>query len=459
MSEVVAEKKSVNKEIAWVMLPIVVENLAQVALGAIITAMVGRLLADEIAAQGISNRIYNCGFALFKGMSIGATVLIAMHAGRGALGKCRRMAEQGYLVVIPLALMLVGLVLLFARPFLGFFTDNQDILDIAMAYTDITVWALPFMAIVHMNTAAFHGRGNTWLPLIIAFSMLLVNVILGRILITGVFGRPGLGITGAAIATLIVQIFGALMGLFILYFPGGFHKDAKHGESFFRFDFEEIKNILSMGFPASMESLFWQFAAIIISRIILSYGSEYYSAYLLGMQAEMMMEMPAIGFSTAATTLSGKAVGMKDGPLFRTYYKSLHKMASIAAIFATIPLFVIPGPLMRILTDKPDIIAIGAVYVFLMGFAQFPQCVSKVYSGFIRASGGKRVPMYISFLGIWLVRVPMVVIFGTMKADIRILWAAIALDQIIRFTVSAVYMKRKDVLHCVEREISNAKKC
>lgn len=454
MSDNGIDKKEIRREIAQIMIPSVAENILQIGAGVIITAMVGKLMADDVSAQGLSNRIYNCCYALFKGLSVGVTVLIAMHFGRNALDKCRRMAEQSYIIVIPASLALVGLILLFAEPFLRFFSDDALLLAKALSYVRITVWAIPFMSVVCMNTAAFNGRGNTWIPLVIAISMNVVNIAIGQIAIHGIGDFQGIGLTGAAIATLIVQIFGCALGLIVLYNKRGFYRGIKHGEPFFKCDWAKIKSIFTMGLPASAEQLFWQFSAIIMSKIILSYGNVYYAAYLLGIQAEMLSETPAMGFVTTSTTLAGKAMGMRDGNLFRTYYKTLLKMAVVVAIFATLPLFAIPDKLMMLLTDKPDIAEIGTVYVFLMGFAMIPQCVSKAYNGFIRSSGGKRVPMYISFIGIWVIRVPLVFVFGSvLKADIRFIWWIIVLDQVVRFVLSIIYLKRKDVLHSVEREI------
>ena len=92
---------------------------------------------------------------------------------------------------------------------------------------------------------------------------------------------------------------------------------------FFSFDRRCIYEIYTTGIPAALESMFWQFSAIILSKVILFYGNQAFAAYQLGIQAEEITEMPAIGFSTASTTLAARAIGRQDEELRRVYFKGL----------------------------------------------------------------------------------------------------------------------------------------
>ncbi len=78
-----------------------------------------------------------------------------------------------------------------------------------------------------------------------------------------------------------------------------------------------------------METVFWQVSAIILSKVILFYGNQAFAAYQLGIQAEEITEMPAIGFSTASTTLAARAIGMQDEELRKVYFKEQLKVGSI----------------------------------------------------------------------------------------------------------------------------------
>ena len=450
--EQVLDKKQLDRDIYRLIIPSVLENMLQILAGVFTTAMVGRLLADEMAAQGISNRIYQTCFALFRGLGMGATVVCALHYGRGALGRCRRLIEQAFVTTVPMALALAAIIMIFPAQILSIFTNDPALIQMAVSYSRITAWAIPFMTAICFNTAAFNGQGDTKTPMFIAIVLNVINVCLGYTLIFGLGPIPRLGITGAAIATVVSQGMGAALGLWLLYRPAGpFGHIAREGR-FFSLDMPELKAFYSAGVPAALEFLFWQFSAVVLSKVILSYSVNHYAAYQQGLQAEMLTEMPAMGFTVASTTLTAKSIGMRDGPLLRGYYWRMMKMSLIIAIIATLILFLLPNQIMLLLTDKPELIALGAVYVFIMGFAQIPQVLAKIFNGTIRASGGKRVPMYFSFIGIWIVRVPMAVICAwVLHLGIEYVWWAISLDQITRITLSMLYIWRKKVLYTVEQ--------
>ena len=103
-------------------------------------------------------------------------------------------------------------------------------------------------------------------------------------------------------------------------------------------------------------------------------------------------------------------------------------------------------PILRIMTDKEELIVLAMGYLFAMVFSQIPQHMAKVISGFIRTSGHENFPMIVSFLGIVL-RVLLVILFGEiLRLDIVFVWWAFNADLWFRYIVSIIYGKRKRVL-------------
>lgn len=445
------DKKQINKDIFRMIFPIIIENLLQMTAGVVTTAMIGRLVADDISAQGVGNRIINTFWALSKGIGIGATVIIAMRYGQKKFGECRRTGEQTYLTVMPVAIICVAVVLWKLDLILGFFTDAAPLLAAARSFSRIAIFAVPFMALSAINAAIYNGHGNTKTPMYIAVIMNAVNIVVGFTLIFGIGPFPKLGLVGAAIGTAVSWAVGGIIGTVLLYLPGGYCANESHGKKFLSLDKPCLKEIYRTGVPAACENVFWQLSAIILSKIILLYGSAYFAAYQLGLQAEMMCEMPGIGFITAATSLSAMAIGKKDDALYKAYFTQMRKFSFYTGVVATLSLFVFAGGFMKILTNQPEIQAIGMVYIFIMAFAQIPQDVSKVYNGTIRAAGHRNTPMLITFVGIWCVRVPISFICGwVLHWDIKWIWIAIALDQIVRILLSMIIFKKKRVLHVIE---------
>lgn len=443
--------RKIQKEIYSLVLPIIAENILQISAGIISTAMIGRLSASDISGLGISLRITDTLWCLYKGLGIGLTILIAQSFGAGNREKSRQYLSNAFKSIIPLAILFSIFLSIYPQPILHFFTWDTHILHQAAVFLKIIVFGFPFIVIMQIVTAACHGEGDTRNPMYIALLVNIVNIILGYSLIFGNFGFPSLGIKGAALSLLISQITGATLGLLLLYKKGMIKPGNKIGGLLP--DKVITGQIYNLGLPAAFESMFWQFSAILLSKFILSYGTDSFAAYQLGIQAETITEMPAIGFGVAATTLTARAIGLKDKLLFKEYFKQLILFSLSISSLTSLILILLPYQFMHVLTDKQELIQIGAVYVLVMGFIQIPQNLSRIFNGAIRAAGYPRLPMYITAAGIWGFRIPLAGITAMLLGwEIKTIWLIIALDQIIRFTLSIIVYKVKKIEHVIERE-------
>ncbi|MDD2956516.1 MAG: MATE family efflux transporter [Oscillospiraceae bacterium] len=410
------------------------------------TAMIGRLLAADISAQGICLRITDLMWYLYKGLAVGTTVLVAYRFGEGKRGQCRRVAEQAMLCTVPIALLFS--LFFFIAPGLPirFFTDSAEISGKALGFMKIMRFGFPFAALMCINTAAFHGHGNTRTPMVIAGLVNAVNVVCGYVFIYGAFGVPAMGVLGAALALVVSQVAGALFGLFLLYRPGGLLREEHAGKRFFEIDWKLAREVYVTGIPVACESIMWQLSAVLLSKVILTFGDNSFAAYQLGLQAESVFEMPAVGFSTTATALSSKALGMRDDDLFKAYFSQLVKNSVVISLFTSVGLMITPHLMMAMLTDKPDLQAIGVGYLFVMGFTQTPQNLSQVFNGTIRSAGYKNTPMKVAFMGIWLIRMPLILLVAyVLHWNILFVWICMFIDQISRCTVSGLFYRRKNI--------------
>ncbi|MEG0566705.1 MAG: MATE family efflux transporter, partial [Hungatella sp.] len=176
---------------------------------------------------------------------------------------------------------------------------------------------------------------------------------------------------------------------------------------------------------------------------ILTYGQSSFAAYQLGIQAETITEMPAIGFGTAATTLTARAIGKRDEELGDAYFKQLLRIALRISVITSMMLIFLPKLFMNLMTNNHELQMIGIVYVFVMGFIQIPQNLSRIYNGTLRANGYKNLPMYVAGFGIWIIRIPLCILIAyILKWDLVFIWLVIAMDQISRFLLSVFLYKK-----------------
>ena len=440
-------KKKIYGEILHLLIPIILENVLSLSATIITTAMVGRLLALDISAQGVANRLTSSYLSIFKGIGIGLTVLTAYQFGAGRKNECRRSFELSAVFSVLAGTLLAIAVALCPELFVKLFSDDPEILAHTSGYLRLLTVSLPFVAVNCFVTASFQGQGNTRTPMIVAGVVNAINIILGWLLIFGNLGAPKLGLIGAAIALNVAQIVGALLSLALIYSKRGPFTGIPRTWNLFTFDKPVLRDVYTVGLPAAGENMLWQVATIFISRILLSYGTEPFAAYQLANQAEGVCDMLSMGFITAAVTLAARAIGSRDGALLREYFKCMMVSITVMSVITAIPLAFAPEGMMRLLTDKEDLVAIGAKYLFAMTFAQFPQNCIKTFYGFIRAAGYKLTPLCVSVAGLWGVRVVFCAICGlVLHLDVEAIWWVFVVDQCVRATLSGIFFLRKKIL-------------
>lgn len=440
--------KEMRRKIYAMILPITIASVLEMTTGLVSMAMIGRInSASSVAvdAIGISSRITSIVWALFKGITIGASVFVAQAYGAGNTKKLKKVIQQTIISSVAVVLILQQIIFWNANSLLSIFNPSPQLLESGATYLKTVSFGLPFLTIMLAVAASLQGMGNAKTPMFIAFMVNVLNIGLSFILIFGPLGLPALGLRGAAVATAIAQFCGASVGLFILLNKKGV-LHSLFNRSFFSVDFRQIIDVYKVGIPTSMESIFWQIAAIILTKAILTFGETSFAAHQFGLQAESISYMPAAGFSVAATTFIGQALGARNSERGKAYLKETLKGTLWVTVVCSSILVFAPKLLMRALTPNMEIVNLGAKYLIIMGLVQIPQNVSGVLNGALRGAGFTRVPMYVAAAGLWGVRVPLTLIL-TYKFHLSIIaiWIVMGVDLIIRFLLSLTIYKIKDI--------------
>ncbi|WP_026476897.1 MATE family efflux transporter [Alkaliphilus transvaalensis] len=433
-----------KRKIYAMIIPITLESILQMSSGIVAMAMIGRIDTTSVAAVGLSNRITQLIWALFRGITTGATVFVAQAYGANDMAKVRKIVQQVLVSSIILVVALQQLVFWKAPTLLSIFGNNGALMDNSAMYLRTISFGIPFLAITQIVAGVLQGTGNAKTPMKIALVMNIINISLNYLLIYGGFGLPTLGLRGSAMATATAQFTAAMVGLYILFSKTGVL--GKPGKGFYKLNMKEVIDIYKVGAPTSVEAMFWQVSAIFLTKIILSFGETAMAAYQLGFQVESISFMPAAGFGVAATAFIGQALGGQNPNLARRYLREIVKRSMMLTAISTAILLIFPSQAMGLLTDQPEVIAIGATYLLFMGIVQVPQNLSGVLNGAMRGAGYTQVPMIVATAGLWGIRIPFSFILTSyMGWGITAVWGIMAVDLACRCLLSFTLYKKYNI--------------
>ncbi len=427
---------TLRQNIVRIVWPATTESVLQMLVGIVATAMVGHLGAEAIGAVGLSTRVTQIVWALFSAVGTGATVLIARAVGANDREAVERTAVQALVLAIAVVSVLTALVVWQARGIMsGLFPAPSGVLDLGFMYLSIVALGMPFMAIMQVAGAIMRGAGNTRTPMAIAFVVNGINVGLTSILIYGHFGLPAFGLRGAAVAVVVAQAVGAVLAFLTLTRVHNIISGSAARR--YRPQVLTVRRILAIGVPAAFEMIFWQAANIVLMRLIIRFGTAELAAHQLGLTAESLSFMPAVGFGIAATALMGQSLGAKNPRLAERYVAETVRLCALLTVFTAGILFFLPEAIMDVLTNDAEVIRLGAIYLRLMALAQLPQQIAGVLNGGLRGAGDTKAPMVIGGVGLWLVRLPLAWALGVgLGLGIRGVWIAMTIDLFLRFGAS-----------------------
>ncbi len=414
--------------LAW---PVMAEQVLATITQLVDIAMVGRLGAAAIAAVGISLQPLMLAFSIFGALSVGTTAVVARSIGSGAPREASRALRQSLIVSGLLAAILCLWAYRYAYLVVGIMGPQPDVLELGVGYVRVILPGVIFMMASFSISAALRGAGDTVTPMKVNLAVNVINPILNYIFIFGALGFPAMGVRGAALGTTLVRGAGGIVLLIlVIRGPGPLRIAWGDGPAFQR---DMILRIVRVGLPAALEQFISRVGQVFFLRVVSGLGTMAYAAHTVAVNAEAISFMPAFGFATAATTLVGQNLGAGDPEMAERSCWTTWKITTVIGGVAALLMLTVPGYMMRIYTNDPEVIAIGTSLLRIVAFAQIPMTTFFVMAGGLRGAGDTRAMLYISTGSVWLVRLLLAQVFtGILGRGIEFVWYAMVLDWFVR---------------------------
>lgn len=397
LAQLLAADKVRDRQIILLAWPVMAEMFLQTLTQMVDMAMVGRLGRSAIAAIGLSMRPLFVAQAIFLGLGVATTAMVARFIGAKDRERATVAAEQSLLTTSVLALALAVAGYVFARQITMFMGAEPDVSELGVSYLQGLSPGIFFLMMSTIMTAALRASGDTRTSFYAGMISNVINVIGNYFLIFGHFGFPALGVYGAAVATsfsrfvMAGMLFGAL-----LKGKSGLHLRLK---GFTRLDVDIVVRLFRIGIPAAVERLVQSISMMLHLRILAVLGTAAVAVSTLSGNIEQLSFMPSIGFSIAASTLVGQSLGARKPDDAEHNGWGAMRMAFIFMGLMGSLFILVPGFFIRIYTSDPEILIPGMKVLRIVGITQLPQAIAFVSSGILRGAGDTRTVLNNAVIG------------------------------------------------------------
>ena len=379
---------------------------------------------------------------------MGITAVIARRKGEGRRDDANSVLRNAILVTFGLSLLIMALVLPFARQLMLFAkaVPGQTLED-ATVYFTILCYALPVNVLSMAICAAQRGIGNTKLTMYVNITSNLVNVFFNWLLINGVGPFPRLEVKGAAIATAIGMSVGFLLSVFSLVLGGkkGAFLHAKLSDNW-RIDRQRINDVMKVSSGAMIEQVAMRVGFFTYALIIAGLKTDATAAHFIAMQFLNISFCFADGLGVAGTSLVGQMLGQKRKDLARLYGSIAQRIAFLVALVIGACCIVFREPLvdMFIQNDAGENVRYLAMMVMIVvGIFQPFQMSAVVISGALRGAGDVKYTARVMLLTVAIMRPTLAFVATYVLGDVMGLgdralvgaWCAALIDMITRMTL------------------------
>ncbi|WP_311375875.1 MATE family efflux transporter [Anaerococcus lactolyticus] len=422
-------------------LPIIISFLVQSVYNLVDSIFVARLSEKALTAVSLCFPVQNIMVAFAVGTGIGTTALLSRYLGMDDKKRVGVIATHGLI----LAAASMAAFMLFGIFFTDFYAKSQSTDPEIIQYTKDYLYVIllfcggVFFQIFFEKT--LQSTGNTVYTMITQGTGAILNIILDPIMIFGLFGFPKLGVTGAALATVIGQTGGSLVGV---YFHSKKNRDVNFIFRNLSFHMDNIKQIFSIGLPSVLISGIGSVVLFFINNMLYTFGASAVAAYGIMYKLQSFSFMPMFGISNALLAIVSYNYGAKNKERIREAIK-IAFVASFAIVGLSVVLMWIFSKQLFDLFSATDVMReIGVPMIRIVSLSFIISIPSVVgVGGIFQAIGNWKFPVIQSFLRQVILLLPIFYLF-TRLGSLNFAWWAFAIAEILNAIVCVIFL-RKDI--------------
>ena len=388
-------------------MPLILSNLAMFAIHITDTVMLGWFDVTALAASTIAGTLFFVTFIVGAGFAQAVTPLVAAAAEDDDDVQVRRVTRMGLWLSIFYGLF-VTIPFFWAEDILIAIGQDPDVARLAHIYLQIVIWQMVPALIVMTFKAFLAAMEHTAIILWATIGTAILNGFINYALIFGNWGMPELGIQGAAIASLTVNLITVLI---LVAYIMKVLPQFELFKNFWRSDSEILKRVFLLGWPIGLTSLaeggLFAASAVMMGWI----GAIELAAHGIAIQLASLTFMVHLGFSQAATVRAGRALGRHDELSLRRGGVTAIGMSAFFAVATSLILLAIPDTLVSLFLDpnEPDravLLRIGASLIMVAALFQLVDGLQVLALGLLRGVQDTTVPMFMATISYWVIGLP-----------------------------------------------------
>lgn len=427
------------REIWLIAYPIILGSVAQNLLNVTDTAFLGRVGMIALGAGAIGGIFYFTSVMLSWGFGIGTQIIIARRRGEGALSEIGRTFQHGFFFQIPLALALFSVMQFFAGDILRHIIQSEDVYASTVEFIRYRSYGIFFASINMLFRGFYVGIARTKVITYTTTVMASVNIIMDYLLIFGKFGFPEMGISGAALASVIAE-FSALL-FFISYTLFKLNGKAYNLYHFAPFDKTLYNRIILLALPIMFQNFFSMAAWLVFFLFVEKLGEQALAVSNIIRSFYIVLMIPMWGFSSATNTLVSSLIGQGKRDEVLSLILKIVRLCFFMVLFMVLLGTLFPVWALRIYTNDPGLIAASLPALYVVNLAAIMLAVAFVFFSGVSGTGKTQISFLIEIIVIIVYLAYTYMVADYFRMDVHFVWMAEYIYAILLGSLSFLYIR------------------
>lgn len=395
---------SIMRNLLMLSWPIIISQSLNMLGPTIDLVWVGKLGSAAMAGVGIAGMAIMFVMSAMMGLTQGARAMIARFVGRGDTLGANNIAQQGLVVSACYSTLMIFIGFFFSEMILKIMGVQTDVILEGAAYLRIMFVGAATRSFRMMTESIMQSSGDTVTPMKIGFIFRSVHIIICPFLILGWWICPRLGVSGAALANVLSQGLGMIIGFWILLSG---HTRLSLTFKDFRIDLDIIWRIVKIGIPVAVMGMQRGLSQLLLIFFIAPFGTIAVAAHTLLHRIEMVLVMICMGMGIASGVLAGQNLGAgKPDRAERSGWIAAALTEGVMIICLTV-IFIWPEAVVRIFNTEPNLMKTACIFIRIAVVGFLMLGFGPIFMQFLSGVGDTFPPMLIALLNTWLVLMPM----------------------------------------------------
>lgn len=426
----------VNKLLVTMSIPMIISMLVQALYNVVDSMFVAQISENALTAVSLAFPYQNLMIAVAVGTGVGVNALLSRALGEKNHKAVKDIADHSVFLALMSWLVFATLGIVFCRNFFAMQTNVPEIVEGGTAYMRIcSVISIGlFIQIAFEKLLASTGR--TILTMYTQTAGALINIVLDPIFIFGLFGAPRLGIAGAAVATVIGQICGALLGILLNH---KFNPEVQLSFHDFKLKMPVIRQIYSIGVPSILMSSIGSIMTFGMNKILIGFSTTAAAVFGVYFKLQSFVFMPVFGLNNGMVPILAYNFGAhKPKRIMDTIKLSLF-YASLIMVIGFLIFQWMPATLLGIFNASETMLNIGVPALRIISTHFLLAGISIICSTVQQAFGHGVRSLLISLVRQLVVLLP-VAYFLSIAHSLDMVWLAFPIAETVALIMGVAYL-------------------